>query len=255
MSSPPETAPPLLSIIIPAYNEERRLPGSLERITAYLARQAYAAEVLIVENGSRDRTLAIARDWSARFPYIRALSETVRGKGHAVKVGMQQARGEHRFLCDADLSMPIEDIARFLPPALRDYDVAIANRYHPGSELIDFPPYRRVVGRTFNTLVRWLALPGIADSQCGFKCFRGPAAHALFRHVRISGFAFDVEVLLLARHWGLKIVEVPIHWRFEANSRVRVLRDSWRMARDVCRIRLRAWRGLPSRPDFSPAPE
>jgi glycosyltransferase involved in cell wall biosynthesis len=250
--TPSSATAPLLSIIIPAYNEELRLPGSLEKVVGYLGRQSYAVEVLIVENGSSDRTLQLARDWAARYPFIRALSETVRGKGHAVRSGILQARGEYRLLCDADLSMPIEDIARFLPPELSDYDVAIGSRYHPQSELIDFPPHRQVVGRFFNTLARCLVLPGIRDTQCGFKCFRGPTAHALFQHQRVPGFAFDVEVLHLARHWGLKIVEVPIHWRYEANTRVRVLRDSWRMARDLCRIR---WgQGLPERPLDQQAP-
>lgn len=234
---------PLLSIIIPAYNEERRLPDTLERIATFLDQQSYPAEVIVVENGSSDRTLEIAREIAGRDGRVRALHEDRRGKGRAVRTGMLAASGEFRFICDADLSMPIEEVNRFLPPQLEGADIAIASREAPGAARYNEPEYRHLTGRVFNALVRWLALPGLQDTQCGFKCFRAAVAEDVFPRQTIDGWTFDVEVLYIARRRGYQICEIPIDWYFNPESKVRVLRDSWHMFRDLLMIRTNGRRG------------
>ena len=163
---------PLLSIIIPAHNEESRLPRTLEQVFGFLEQQPYAAEVVVVENGSTDRTLEIARGFAAHHPQLRVMHSDGRGKGLAVRLGMLAAAGEYRFMCDADLSMPIEEVKRFLPPALPDLDVAIGSREVPGARRYNEPMHRHLGGRFINLLIRMLILPGLQDTQCGFKCFR-----------------------------------------------------------------------------------
>ncbi len=235
---------PFLSIVIPAHNESHRLPESMEKILAFLASQPYDAEVVVVENGSTDDTLALAQRYAREHPdVVRALHEPRRGKGLAVRRGMLAARGEYRFLCDADLSMPIEEITRFLPPALDGFDIAIASRELPESRRVDEPAYRHFVGRVFNLMVQALALPGFRDTQCGFKCFRADVAEDVFRHQTLEGMSFDVEVLFIARRRGYRIVEVPITWYFDPDSRVRLVHDSLRMGIDLLTIRWNALRG------------
>ena len=228
---------PLLSIIIPAHNEERRLPGSLDKITAFLATQFYKYEVVIVENGSADDTVGIARRYAERFPYIRLYQETARGKGLAVRRGMFEARGQYRFICDTDLSMPIEEISKFLPPVLDGYDVAIASREAPGAVRYDEPWHRHIIGRTFNLLIQVIAVRGFDDTQCGFKCFRDEVAEDLFSVQTLNGIGFDVELLFIAQKRGYKIVEVPIHWYYSAESRMRLVRDSLRALAELFIIR------------------
>ena len=149
---------------------------TLNQALTFIQAQDYPVEVLIVENGSQDRTLEIAQDFARTHPQFRVLVEQQRGKGLAVRRGMLEARGLYRFMADADFSMPVEQINRFLPPQLTDYDVAIASREGPGAVRYNEPAYRHLVGRIFNTLIRLIALPGLQDTQCGFKCFRGEAA-------------------------------------------------------------------------------
>ncbi len=235
---------PYLSIVIPAYNEARRLPRTLEQIRAFLEKQPYAAEVLVVENGSTDATWEILQNFAAHWPALRGLRSPRKGKGLAVRLGMLAAKGAYRFLADADLSMPITELPRFLPPHLNDVDIAIATREGPGAHRYNEPWTRHLMGRVFNLLVQALALPGIRDSQCGFKMFRGPVATDLFRRATLTGMAFDVEVLFLARRRGYRIAEVPIPWYFDPDSRVHPLRDTLYMLRDLLTIRWRAWRGL-----------
>jgi glycosyltransferase involved in cell wall biosynthesis len=231
---------PFLSIIIPALNEESRLPTSLESILTFLGSQSFEAEVLVVDNGSQDGTLAIARSYAARHPALRVVQEPRRGKGAAVRCGMLAARGAYRFIADADLSMPIDQVLRFLPPQLPNVDIAIASREAPGAVRYGEPPYRHLIGRGFNLLVRWIAVPGFQDTQCGFKAFRDQAAIDLFQSQRLDGWTFDVEVLFIGLRRGYRIVEVPIPWTHNPGSRVRVLRDSIAMLRDLFRIR-RLW--------------
>jgi dolichyl-phosphate beta-glucosyltransferase len=235
---------PFLSVIIPAYNEEARLPKTLDQVMAFLHTQSYAAEVLVVENGSVDRTWEIAQSFSEQHPNLRVLQSKARGKGLAVQQGMLEAQGEYRFMCDADLSMPIEELARFLPPAQRDYDIAIASREAKGAIRYQEPDYRHFIGRGYNQLIRWLALPGLNDTQCGFKCFRAEAAETLFRLQTLPGWSFDVEILFIARLRGCRVIEIPIPWFYNPESKIRVFRDSWAMGRDLLTMRLNAWRGL-----------
>jgi glycosyltransferase involved in cell wall biosynthesis len=234
---------PLLSIIIPAYNEEVRLPNTLEQVTTFLNVQAYPAEVLVIENGSQDRTLEIAREFSQRFAYVKALHVDGRGKGLAVKYGMQKATGEYRFICDADLSMPIKEVNRFIPPELPVMDIAIASREAPGAVRYNEPLYRHLTGRFFNLVVRGLALPGLQDTQCGFKCFRGTVADEIFPLQTINGWSFDVEVLFIARQRGYRIVEIPVPWYFSPDSKVRVFRDLYKVGLDLLAIRRNALNG------------
>ncbi len=235
--------PPLLSIIIPAYNEESRLPGTLHEICHFLEQQSYTAEVLVVENGSNDRTLEIAQEISAQFPFVRAIHEEQRGKGIAVKRGMLEAVGAYRFICDVDLSMPITEVNRFIPPLMPQADVVIASREASGAVRYDEPQFRHFTGRLFNSVVRWFALPGLQDTQCGFKCFRADVAEAVFPYQTIHGWTFDVEVLYIARKRGYKIAELPIPWYYNAESKVRVFKDLWQVGRDLVRILYKSRRG------------
>ncbi len=234
---------PFLSIIIPVHNEEQRLPATLDQILAFLNQQPYAAEILVVENGSQDRTLQIACAYARENPQIQVIQAAKRGKGLAVRAGMLAAHGQFRFMCDADLSMPIEELSRFLPPALETFDIAIASREVPGAVRFGEPAYRHLIGRVYNNLIRLLVLPGLQDTQCGFKCFRGAVADEIFDMQTLSGMSFDVEVLFIARQRGYSIAELPIPWYFNPDSRVRLVEDSLRMGLDLLTIRLNAIRG------------
>lgn len=235
---------PFLSIIIPAHNEETRLPASLEKIANFLGSQEYEAEVIVVENGSSDLTLELARQYTQKIPQLRVFHEEQRGKGLAVKRGMLEAKGEYRFICDTDLSMPIAEVNKFLPPALPNGEVVIASREAEGAVRYDEPEYRHFIGRVFNWMVRIMALPGLHDSQCGFKMFRGDIAEIVFPLQTMGGMSFDVEVLFITRKKGYRIAEVPIPWYFNSDSRVRIFRDSFRMFFDLLTIRVNSLRGL-----------
>jgi dolichyl-phosphate beta-glucosyltransferase len=235
--------PPLLSIIIPAHNEENRLPASLEAIKQFLAGQSFAAEVIVVENGSTDGTLQLAESYQIKIPYLKVFHEEQRGKGLAVKRGMLEAEGDYRFICDTDLSMPISEVNKFLPPLLSGVEVAIASREAPGAVRYNEPSYRHLVGRAFNLMVRIMALPGLQDTQCGFKMFRADVAQKVFPLQTLAGMSFDVEVLFITRKMGYRITEVPIPWYFNADSRVRLIRDSFRMFFDLITIRFNSLGG------------
>ncbi|MGB7875597.1 MAG: dolichyl-phosphate beta-glucosyltransferase [Anaerolineales bacterium] len=235
---------PFLSIIIPAYNEEHRLPRTLEQIFAFLGEQNYTAEVLVVENGSKDETFEIASEFARHNPILHVYQEIKRGKGNAVRRGMLEAGGHYRFLCDADLSMPIAEVNKFLPPALNDIDIAIASREVPGAVRYNEPQYRHLTGRVFNTLIQILVLPDLQDTQCGFKCFRAEVAEDIFRYQTLNGWSFDVEVLYIAQRKGYRICEVPINWYFKTDTKISVLQDSWQMFLDLLTIRRNARRGL-----------
>ncbi len=245
---PQDQQTPFLTIIIPAYNEERRLPLTLPQVVAFAEAQPYPVEVIVVDNASSDRTSDVVRASMAQHSCVSLLYQGIRGKGAAVRLGMLEGRGEYLFICDADLAMPIAQVVRFLPPAQADYGVAIASREVAGAARYDEPRYRHLMGRVFNLVVRLLAVPGIQDTQCGFKCFSRACARDVFAVQTIDGWAFDVEVLVVARRRGYSIVEVPIDWYYGRGSRVSPVRDSLAMVREVLHIRRLARRGIYDRP-------
>lgn len=234
---------PFFSIIIPAYNEESRLPNTLEQVFRFLESQSYTSEVIVVENGSTDKTLEAAQSFTGQRKNLRVIHHEQRGKGGAVQRGVREARGEYVFFCDADLSMPVEEIGKFLPPALADFDIAIASREAPGAVRYNEPYYRHLTGRVFNMLIRLMLLPKLQDTQCGFKCLRAAAARDIFPFQTLTGWAFDVELLYIALHHGYRILEIPIDWYFNADSKINVLRDSRRMFLDLLVIRRNARHG------------
>lgn len=231
---------PFLSVVIPAYNEESRIRHTLEQVCSYLSSQDFAWQVVVSDDGSVDATSRIVSSLADVIPQVRLLTLEHRGKGWAVQQGMLAADGEFRFLCDADLSMPVDQIGRFLPPEVDSADIVVGSRELPGSRRIGEPWRRHFMGRMFNLMIQILALPGIRDTQCGFKCFRADTTIALFEKQNLEGFAFDVEVLYLARRGGLAVHEVAIDWHYREGSKVRPLRDAFAMAWDVLKIR---WKG------------
>ena len=228
-----------LSVVIPAYNEERRLPATLAAINEYLSGQPYDWEIIVADDGSEDGTGAVVREIAQSNTCLSLLTLPHRGKGSAVKAGMLAAAGEYRFLCDADLSMPIDHIRRLLPPHAPAADVVIGSREAAGARRIGEPRRRWLMGRVFNAMTRLLAVPGVADTQCGFKMFSATAAERLFALQTLDGFAFDAEILFLARRYGFTIAETGIDWHYREESKVRPFRDGWRTLRDLLIIRWR----------------
>jgi len=226
-----------LSVVVPCYNEEARLPVSLARVASFLEEHGGSFELILVDDGSDDRTLEIIREAERRLPYVRVLSLPHRGKGAALAQGVRRSRGRLVLLSDADFSTPIEELTRLEEAIAEGADVAIGSRAAPGAREVDQPLHRRLMGKTFNLLVQALLLPGIWDTQCGFKLFRGPVARQLFDQLHTTGFAFDVEVLYLARRSGHRVREVPVRWINSPSSRVSPLRDARNMALDLLRIR------------------
>jgi dolichyl-phosphate beta-glucosyltransferase len=235
---------PFLSIIIPAYNEEARLPDTLNKVGFFLREQSYTAEVLVVDNNSSDQTAEIILDFSNQFNYIKGLFEKEPGKGAAVRCGMKQARGEFLFMCDSDLSMPIEEVNKFLPPQLVGFQIAIASREAPGSIRYHEPLIRHLGGRFMNWLIQLMILPGLNDTQCGFKCFTHQAARDLFEKQILTGWSFDIELLFIARQRGYLITEVAIPWFYHQESKVHAVRDALKILIDIRTIRKNHTQGL-----------
>ena len=238
------SAAPELSIIIPAYNEELRLSATLERIAAYLQAFGHAAEVLVVDDGSKDRTAQVAESFRDRIPSLRVISNGVnRGKGFSVRHGMQEARGRIALFTDADLSAPIEEAGKLFD-ALQNQncDVAIGSRAVDRSLItVHESPFREFAGIIFNKIVRLILWLPFVDTQCGFKAFRRERCAILFEQQRIERFGFDPELLYLARHHGLHSVEIPVQWGHSHATKVSMLRDSIQMFLDVFQIR---WNSL-----------
>jgi len=229
-----------VSIVIPAFNEESRLSETLDDLTAFLLQQSWDWEVRVVDDGSTDATGRVVEDSARQNSRIVLQREPHRGKGGAVKAGLLAAKAPFRFICDADLSMPVAELPRFLPPRIGPFDVAIGTREGHGARRIGEPLTRHLAGRAFNYLIQRLAVSGIEDTQCGFKMFTSSAVETIFPFVHVDGWAFDIEVLYIARAKGLRIVEVPIEWHYRRESQLDLLRDGMTMFQELLRIRARA---------------
>lgn len=233
-----------LSIIIPSFNEELRLPRTLELIASYIKASNRRTEVLVVDDGSTDRTAEVAASFTERVAYLRVLKNGAnRGKGYSVRHGMQEARGETVLFTDADLSAPIEEADKLLA-ALPHYDVAIGSRAM-NRELIEVheSAFREFAGIIFNRIVRIVLWLPFVDTQCGFKAFRREPCRIIFDQQRIERFGFDPELLYLARHHGLKATEIPVRWSHSPATKINMLRDSLLMFADVFTIRWNALLG------------
>jgi glycosyltransferase involved in cell wall biosynthesis len=235
---------PDLSIISPSYNEESRLPATLERIAAYLSSYGCEAEVLIVDDGSKDGTAAVAEYFRIKMPTLRVVSNGVnRGKGYSVRHGMQEARGRIALFTDADLSAPIEEAGKLLG-ALESNDVAIGSRALDRSLIsVHESPFREFAGIIFNKIVRSILWLPFVDTQCGFKAFRRERCGVIFEQQTIERFGFDPELLFLARRHGLRAVEIPVRWGHSPATKVSMLHDSMQMFIDVFTIRWNSLRG------------
>ena len=235
---------PDLSIIIPSYNEELRLPATLERIAAYLSTSGRKAEVLVVDDGSKDGTAAVAEYFRIKIPTLRVVSNGVnRGKGYSVRHGMQEARGRIALFTDADLSAPIEEAGKLID-ALETCDVAIGSRAMDRSLItVHESRFREFAGIIFNKIVRIILWLPFVDTQCGFKAFQRERCRVIFEQQTIERFGFDTELLYLARCHGLRAVEIPVRWGHSPATKVNMLHDSIQMFIDVLAIRWNSLRG------------
>lgn len=230
--------PLALTIVVPTYEEQARVGPTLTATLAYLTAHHIDAEVIVVDDGSRDATVTVVNELRAHDPRLKLFQLPVnRGKGAAVRAGMLRALGARVLFMDADLATPMEELSHLSAALDEGYDIAIGSRALEDSKLtVRQHPAREVMGRGFNLLVRALAVRGIRDTQCGFKLFTREAAKTLFREAKVDRFAFDVEILLLAQG-RFRVKEVPVAWRHVAQSRVSPLRDATRMALDLARMR------------------
>lgn len=227
-------------MIIPAYNEEARILPTLERVREYFSAQPYTWTVTVVSDGSKDRTNEITREFCAHDPRFRLIESIPnRGKGYVVRRGMMEVDGEYRLFSDADLAAPIEEIEKLWPHLERGADIAIGSRPLRDSKLeIRQPLYRELLGKAANKLIQLLAVPGVHDTQCGFKLFRSEVAKEVFSRSKRDGFSFDFEVLMIARDLGYTIAEVPIRWSHQEGSKVVMWRDVPKSLFDLLRLRL-----------------
>jgi dolichyl-phosphate beta-glucosyltransferase len=226
----------LLSVIIPAFNEEHRLSNTLKKMAAFTEAQSYSSEIIVVNNASTDCTASIISSFVSTYPFIRSLYEPCRGKGAAIRKGILAARGEYLLTYDADMAVPIEEVNKILPQ-INNSDIVIGSREIPGSMRYGEPVYRHFMGRIFNIIVQCLILPGIHDTQCGFKSFRRDVAFDLFSASKLNGWGFDAEILYIALLRGYRVAEIPVSWHYGKNSKINPIRDSWNMLRDVVKIR------------------
>lgn len=228
-----------VSIVIPAYNEEKRIGKTLEKVLAYLAGKNYDSEIIVVDDGSTDETQKIIKGFPVNGKIRLITNEKNEGKGSAVRKGVLEATGKYIFFTDADLSTPIEELEKFIKHSEEGgYDVVIGSRSIKGADILVHQPfYREMMGKIFNKIVRLFAIRGFIDTQCGAKLFRHAAAKKIFSLQKLSSFAFDVEVLYIAKKLGFKIYEIPVKWMNSETSRVRLISDSVKMFRDVLKIR------------------
>jgi dolichyl-phosphate beta-glucosyltransferase len=228
-----------LSVVVPCFNEEARLPPSLAAALAYLDSSGREYELVLVDDGSCDGTARVIREAEAANSAVRGvILSPNRGKGRALATGIGVTTGKLVLISDADFSAPIEELPKLEAAIERGAGVAIGSRAKRGAREVDQPLHRRAMGKGFNLLVQALLLPGVWDTQCGFKLFRGEIARELFGRLRTDGFAFDVEVLYLARRSGWEVTEVPVRWINSTTTRVQAMRHSTEMLRDLLRIRL-----------------
>ena len=241
-----------LSIIVPAFNEEHRLPPTLAKLHAYLAAQPMRWEIVVVDDGSRDATCAVVEAQMAHIPNLRLVRQSPnRGKGAAVRLGMLAAHGQIRVMSDADGSMSPDQLPRLLAPILAcTAEISIGSRYAEGARSnIAQPRYRVLWSRLANLLIQRSLVPGVRDTQCGFKAFTAEVARDLFALGRIDGWAFDLEILALARRAGYEIAEVGVEWTDDRRSRVNPLKDLWKVVREAMTIRKNLRRGVYARGD------
>lgn len=248
MTIPRQDAPPRLSVIIPAYNEAARILPYLTAITGYLDRRDSPYEIVVVDDGSRDQTAQVVAQFQSSAPSVRLLKLPKNvGKGGAVRTGVREARGQFLLVADADGATPIAEVERLAAAIEKGADIAIGSRFLASRD----PTYtvrarwhRSVLGNLFNRLVRRLGLDGIADTQCGFKLFRGAVARDLFSAARINGYGFDLEILYLAQRRGYRIAEVPVNWTDQPGTKIRVVRDGLSMIGEMLAVRRNDARGL-----------
>lgn len=226
-----------LSIVIPCYNEAQRLPGTLWNIYSFLAHSNMEVEVLVIDDGSTDDTVQVARQMATHMPHlhVRSLGENY-GKGRAVQYGMLTAVGRYVLFMDADNATSVDEAVKLFPYAVV-HDVVIGSRYVAGSDVVAPQPwYRRFVSRVGNGIIRLLLVRGIRDTQCGFKLFQSSAAKDIFSRLRTKGFGFDIEVLAIAQRLGYRVKEVGVAWYDSSESRFRPVRDTWRTLKEMARI-------------------
>lgn len=245
---------PFLSVVIPSYNEQKNLErGVIEQLLGYLQKQDYEWEVIFSDDGSTDKTLEELSKYAGQYPNVYLLRNIHAGKAPTVKAGMLEARGVWRLFTDFDQSTPLSEVENLFAYTKQDYEVVIGSREIKGARRDKEPLYRHIMGRGFNLLVQLMAVPGIDDTQCGFKLFSATAAEKLFNSLRVYGEqkhrtdaftgAFDVELLYLARKFKFKIKEVPIIWKHTETNRVSPIKDSLRMLRDILKIRIADFQG------------
>jgi dolichyl-phosphate beta-glucosyltransferase len=245
---------PELSIVIPAYNEQERLEPTIRSYLAYCRGRGRSVEAIVVDDGSLDGTSRLVERLAGEYSELRLirLAENC-GKGYAVRSGIVNARGRLVLFADADGSTPIAELERLEAAIHAGADIAIGSRALRSETVrVTSRLYRRIVGRVFHLLVRLAGVRGIADTQCGFKLFRGPVAQALFSRMRMTGFSFDVELLIMARVYGHPVAEVAVNWQHQPGSRVNLVTDSAAMAWDVLRISVRRMRGQHRTPNLAP---
>src|ERR1700757_2313541 len=236
---------PTYSIVIPAYNESTRLAASLKKVLAYVHAQGWDAEVIVVNDGSRDNTAEIVRSFAAKDPVLRLLENPGnRGKGYSVRNGMLNARGKILLFRAPDLSSPIEEAPKLLRALEEGADIAIGSRWlRAETQTQRQPLHRQLFGRIFNLMLRITLGLKFKDTQCGFKAFKKLAADAIFPLQKIERWGFDPEILFLARKFGFQVKEIPVAWGHRGEARINPIADGFRMFLEMIRIRRNAWEG------------